>query len=155
MPADQAAEISVDERRGWMSVLALATGAELEAVVGALGSLPPYEFLRRPEAGSVLVRGRIGGTGRPFNVGEMTVARCTVQIPGGAAGTAYVAGTDLRHAELAAVVDALMQDPDRRLLVAARVVEPLAAAQAERADRRRRRAATTRVDFLTLVRGDG
>ena len=59
-----------------------------------------------------MVRGRAGGGGAPFNLGEMTATRCTVRTDGGFVGHAYVAGRDERLAELAALVDALLQDPD-------------------------------------------
>ena len=67
--------------------------------------------MRGPETGLVMVRGRAGGSGSPFNLGEMTVTRCTVQLGSGTAGHAYIAGRDERQAELAAVADALLQDP--------------------------------------------
>ena len=44
-----------------------------------LGTLPDYRVLRGPEAGLVMVRGRTGGGGAPFNLGEMTATRCTVR----------------------------------------------------------------------------
>ena len=48
---------------------------------------------------------------------------------GGLVGHAYVAGRDERQAELAALVDALMQDPDRAAPLEAAVIAPLEAAQ--------------------------
>lgn len=91
-------------------MLAKAKRTELEDAVGTLPAIPSYRFLRQPEAGLVMVRGRIGGTGGPFNLGEMTVTRCAVQLDGGGApGIGYVAGRDSRHAELAALLDALLQ----------------------------------------------
>ncbi len=69
--------------------------------------------MRGPEGGLVMVRGRAGGGGAPFNLGEMTVTRCTVRLGSGLVGHAYVAGREPRRAELAALVDALMQDPER------------------------------------------
>lgn len=143
------------ERRGWMSVLAKARPAELEAAcAAALAPLPAYAFLRRPEVGMVMVRGRAGGTGERFNLGETTVTRCAVQVADGGVGYAYVAGRDARHAELAALVDALMLDEGRRPALAAAVIEPLRTAQAERRRAASRKAAATRVDFFTMVRGE-
>jgi alpha-D-ribose 1-methylphosphonate 5-triphosphate synthase subunit PhnG len=84
----------------------------------------------------------------------MTVTRCTVELEDGTVGHAYVAGRRGRHAELAAVLDAILQDPRRRATVQARVLEPLAAIHAERRRTAQARAAATRVDFLTLVRGE-
>jgi alpha-D-ribose 1-methylphosphonate 5-triphosphate synthase subunit PhnG len=77
-----------------------------------------------------------------------------VQLANGAAGHGYVGGTDKRHAELAAVVDALMQDPARRDTVERAVVGPLEAARAEARRREAAKTAATKVEFFTLVRGE-
>jgi alpha-D-ribose 1-methylphosphonate 5-triphosphate synthase subunit PhnG len=87
-------------------------------------------------------------------VGEATVTRCAVELEGGAVGVAYVRGRDQRHAELAAVLDALLQDPSRRDDLERTVVAPLAAAQAERRRAAAERVAPSRVEFFTMVRGD-
>jgi alpha-D-ribose 1-methylphosphonate 5-triphosphate synthase subunit PhnG len=87
-------------------------------------------------------------------MGEMTATRCSVRLESGFVGHAYVAGRDTRHAELAAIADALLQDPARHASVHAAVIAPLAAAQAERRGRAARKTAATRVDFFTLVRGE-
>jgi alpha-D-ribose 1-methylphosphonate 5-triphosphate synthase subunit PhnG len=138
-------------RRHWMSVLATAPLAELERAWTGLRHAPQYNFLRQPETGLAMVRGRIGGTGDPFNVGEMTLTRCAVQLSSSPApGFGYVAGRSHRHAELAAVFDALLQSP------AAASVQPLIDSLADARHRRRTeiRAASeaTKVDFFTLVR---
>lgn len=101
-----------------------------------------------------MVGSRAGGTGIRFNLGEMTATRCTVQLDDGTLGHAWIGGRDRRHAELAAVFDALLQDPGRTSALAASVVEPLARAQAERRRTTVARAATSRVEFFTLVRGE-
>ncbi len=144
----------IEARRRWMSVLAKAESDELETVWTELGRVPDYRVLRGPEVGLVMVRGRAGGTGARFNLGEMTVTRCTVELADGAVGHAYVRGRRRRHAEIAAVVDALLQDPTVRARVGERVVERLAAEQAARRRTAEARSAATRVDFLTLVRGE-
>ena len=135
-------------RQHWMSVLARASGQELAALAGPL---PPYTRLRGPEAGLVMVRGRTGGSGNPFNLGEATVARCTVRTGAGTVGHAYCLGRDLRQAELAAVLDALLQDPASGPAMEAQVIAPLATAQAERRTQLARRAAATQVQFFTLA----
>jgi len=143
-----------DERRRWMAVLAKAEPAELARLWEALPDKPAWRRLRAPESGMVMVRGRAGGTGQPFNLGEMTVTRCAVQVADGAAGHGYVGGTDRRHAELAAVVDALMQDPARADAVERAIVAPLAAAREEARRRAAAKVAATQVEFFTLVRGE-
>ena len=141
-------------RQRWMSVLAKAAPADLEARWQGLDEVPSWACLRQPETGMVMVRGRAGGTGQRFNLGEMTVTRCAVALDGGATGLGYVAGRDRRHAELAAVVDALMQDPARRPTLEHRIIEPLENQQQAARDAAARKTAATKVDFLTLVRGD-
>jgi alpha-D-ribose 1-methylphosphonate 5-triphosphate synthase subunit PhnG len=145
-------------RRRWMSVLARASAAELEQAVIAvrdkLGALPAYRLIRRPEVGMAMVQARAGGTGRAFNLGEMTMTRCTLRTGDDLVGTSYVAGRSQRHAELAALFDALLQDPARRPQVMALVIDPLARAQDVRRNRRVERSAPTRVDFFTVVRGE-
>lgn len=141
-------------RRRWMSVLAQARPEDLEVAWSALGDQPAYRMVRRPENGLVMVRARAGGSGTRFNLGEMTVTRCTVELPSGAVGHAYVGGRSQRHAELAAVFDGLLQDPARRPALELRLVAPLEAAQRERRAALQARSAPTRVEFFTLVRGE-
>jgi alpha-D-ribose 1-methylphosphonate 5-triphosphate synthase subunit PhnG len=144
------------ERRHWMSVLARASAAELEHHLAECPPLPKHLRLRGPETGLVMTRGRAGGGGAPFNLGEITVTRCTVRNPDGQVGHAYIAGRDARRAELAACIDAGMQDPTLREALRREVIEPLAAAQAAARQDNARRAAATRVQFFTMatMRGD-
>jgi alpha-D-ribose 1-methylphosphonate 5-triphosphate synthase subunit PhnG len=138
------------ERRRWMAVLARATNAELAERLRACPELPHHVRLRGPETGLVMVRGRAGGAGAPFNFGEMSVTRCSVRI-GANVGHAYVAGRDAAQAELAALIDAGLQDellhPDLMRVV----VEPLAAVQAARRSADAARAAATKVQFFTMA----
>ena len=138
------------ERKRWMAVLARASAAEIEARLADADPLPSHTRLRGPETGLVMVRARAGGGGAPFNLGEMTVARCTVRNADGLVGHAYVAGRDLRQAELAAALDAGLQDPARREALERAVIAPLAAAQEAARAGTRRRAAATEVQFFTL-----
>jgi alpha-D-ribose 1-methylphosphonate 5-triphosphate synthase subunit PhnG len=137
-------------RKHWMSVLARAPVEALEAGLARQGPLPAWIRLRGPETGLVMVRGRAGGSGSPFNLGEMTVTRCTVRLASGIAGHAYVAGRDERQAELAAVADALLQDPDLSDSLQKAVIGTLAEAQRERRQTRSEKAAATRVEFFSM-----
>jgi alpha-D-ribose 1-methylphosphonate 5-triphosphate synthase subunit PhnG len=139
-----------EARRHWMSVLARADAAAIAGLLGAPGALPDYRRLRGPESGLVMVRGRAGGGGAAFNLGEMTVTRCTVRTDGGLVGHAYVAGRDERQAELAALADALLQDPARRSRLHATLIAPLAAAQKAERDATAAKAAATRVQFFAM-----
>ena len=139
------------ERRHWMGVLARARTEEIEARLAALPPAPPHARLRGPETGLVMVRGRAGGDGAPFNLGEMTVTRCAVRLEDGRVGHAYVAGRDARQAELAALLDALLLDEAARPAIRDAVIAPLAAVQAEARAELARRAAATRVQFFTMT----
>lgn len=142
----------IARRRRWMGVLARAGAAEIAALLAAgPAPLPPHRRLRGPEIGLVMARGRQGGDGAPFNLGEMTVTRFSVRLEDGTVGHAYVAGRDAAQAELAAVLDAALQDPARQAALLAAVVEPLAATQAARAARDAAKAAATRVQFFTMA----
>ncbi|MBO9355067.1 phosphonate C-P lyase system protein PhnG [Bordetella petrii] len=141
-------------RAAWMRVLALAEPAALDQAVQALGPLPPHSTLRPAESGMAMVRARSGGTGAQFNLGEMSITRCAVTLESGTMGVAYVPGRARRHAERAAVLDALLQRGDWHDRIQAGVIAPLARAHAERARHQARVAAQTQVEFFTMVRGE-
>jgi len=140
------------ERKRWLSILAKAPSQDVITAWEGLAERPSYSALRAPEIGMVLVRGRMGGTGDAFNLGEMTVTRAAVRLESGETGIGYVAGRNRRHAEIAAAVDAMMQSADLRDAVEGAVVARLAASQQTRRDTNARKAAATKVDFFTMVR---
>lgn len=137
-------------RKGWMSLLAKAPSGRLAAL---MPELPQHDLLRSPECGAVMVRGRAGATGAAFNLGEMTVTRCSVRLECGTVGHAWVQGRDKAHARRAAVGDALLQTPKARD-VQAKVLDVLAAEAAARRAARAGKAAATKVEFFTMVRGE-
>ena len=146
-------------RQRWLAVLAKAPPARLEAAWEALADKPAYRHLRRSETGLVMLRGRIGGTGGPFNVGEMTMTRAAVQLLDAAGevvqtGFGHVAGRSARRAELVALFDAILQDPARHDAVDALVVEPLAAEQQAAKAAQTARVMASKVEFFTMVRGE-
>lgn len=151
-PGQAAAETAA--RRAWMGLLAKAAPADLESAWAALESKPAWRWLRKPETGLVMVRGRAGGSGQPFNLGEMTVTRCVLVTDDGVTGHAHVAGRDARHAELAAAFDALLQDAARRPALEDGVLAALRRKRKAAQDGRAAAAAATRVEFFTLVRGE-
>lgn len=137
-----------------MRVCAAATEAELEAAFAALGDLPAAEDIRAPQTGLVMLRGRIGGNGPAFNVGEATVTRAAVRLAAGGMGFSYLLGGSHRRAHLAAVFDALGQQDGYRAQLQDVLVKPVMdRCKAER-DATRAETAATRVDFFTLVRGE-
>lgn len=141
----------IQDRRRWMGLLARAPVHDLLARMP--DPAPDYSYLRVPEAGSVMVEGRAGATGAPFNLGEITVTRCVVRLATGEVGYAHVQGRDKPHATRAALVDAMMQTAQASM-IRATVLTPLAEKEASRKQARAERAAATRVEFFTLVRGE-
>ncbi|WP_406857683.1 phosphonate C-P lyase system protein PhnG [Alsobacter sp. KACC 23698] len=135
-----------------MAVAALATLDELEQAVARLGR-PASRDLRSPEIGLVMLRGRIGGDGAPFNLGEATVTRAAVRLETGEVGMSYLLGRDPIRARLAAVIDAVWLRGDETLVKTVFLDPVRARIEAERRERAERTAAT-RVDFFTLVRGE-
>ena len=142
------------ERQRWMSVLAKARPDVLRRLWELAGTAPDFSYLRQPETGMVMVRGRAGGSGRRFNLGEMTMTRCAVRLPDGRVGHGYVAGRDREHARRAALIDALMQDETRRAVLEAAIIAPLEQAARQARETASRKAAATKVDFFTMVRGE-
>jgi alpha-D-ribose 1-methylphosphonate 5-triphosphate synthase subunit PhnG len=141
----------IERRQRWMAILARAERPAIEARLSTLDPLPAHRRLRGPEIGLVMVQGRAGGSGAPFNLGEMTVTRCTVHNERGTVGHAYVAGRDQRRAELAAALDAALQDPEAGPALEQAVILPLAARLAAADNAVRAQAEATRVDFFTLA----
>jgi alpha-D-ribose 1-methylphosphonate 5-triphosphate synthase subunit PhnG len=141
-------------RQRWLAVLARLDPQDLEAAMARLPARPEYRCLKPAETGLVMVRGRAGGTGQPFNLGEMSVTRCVVALAGGQTGVGYVAGRDSRRAELVALFDALLQDPAHAERIQHDLVEPGDAQLRARRATQRAKAGATRVDFFTMVRGE-
>ena len=145
-----ALSIDTAARKAWMGLLARTQPAHLAAF---MPDLPDHAVLRGPEVGAVMVRGRVGGTGQPFNLGEMTVTRCSVRLADGAVGHAHVQGRDKAHALRAAVVDALMQTTEAEA-VENRILAPLRTTETQARSLRATKAAATKVEFFTRVRGE-
>src|ERR1700687_3455022 len=142
------------QRKAAMTVLAHADAAGIASRLDAL-ALPDHEIPREPENGLVMVRGRIGGDGAPFNLGEATVARAAVRLSTGEVGFGYTLGRDRQKARMIALCDALVQSNEFTDAGEANVLAPLRAAMDSRRNRKAAETAATRVDFYTLVRGEG
>ena len=142
------------KRQAAMAVLAHADAAEISNRLDGM-VLPVHENLREPENGLVMVRGRIGGDGAAFNLGEATVSRAAVRLATGEVGFGYTLGRDRHKARLIALCDAMVQSQEFAEAVEARVLAPLRADMIAERSRKAQEAAATRVDFYTLVRGEG
>lgn len=136
------------------ALLAQATAGELEAAYAGLSAKPEVKPVRGPETGLIMVRGRIGGAGAPFNLGEATVTRATVLLGSGLAGHAHALGTDKEKVRIAAIFDALHQDVASRAYVEEKLLAPIAARLASEDRQKAEVAAATRVDFFTMARGE-
>ena len=140
-------------RSQWMSLLAQADPAELALAMDAFAPPPDMSWLRPAQTGLYMLRGRVGGTGPQFNFGEITVTRCSVQA-GDHIGHAWVRGGNTRHAELAALADAMLQDTGQHDSLHLQVIEPLRRSLDRRRDETSRKAAASKVEFFTVVRGE-
>jgi len=147
----------VAARKARLSLLAKAPAERLAALWSDWrhgAAEPPHQILRGPEVGAVMVRGRAGAVGAPFNLGEMTVARCTVRLASGAVGHGHVQGRDKEAARIAALLDALCEDGQGAAIEAA-FLSPLRQEAETLKASRAAKAAATKVEFFTMVRGEG
>jgi len=136
------------------ALLARATSDELNAAWDKLSEKPEVRPVRGPETGLVMVRGRIGGGGDPFNLGEATVTRATILLGSGTAGHAHALGTDKTKVRMAAIFDALWQEGPTQVFVETEILGRIEARIAEEDRRKAEETAATRVDFFTMVRGE-
>ena len=150
-------------RQQWMTIMAKAPLEKLEQYWTNLPPLPSYQMLRKPETGLTMVRGRDAVKGLPFNLGEMTITRCVIQLVDDSlrstegipiTGFGYVAGRSKRHAELAALGDALLQCPDWFQIVYGKVIDPLKDLAEAQQKARANEVEATRVNFFTMQRGE-
>jgi alpha-D-ribose 1-methylphosphonate 5-triphosphate synthase subunit PhnG len=146
-PSPQANAHPDPARAARLRLLALASLPDLEALIERLPAKPGYVHVRRPETGLALVRARAGGVGQRFNLGEATMTRCTVRLDNGRIGHGHVLGRSARHAELIAVLDAVLQDVGSTDLLA-----PLAVGQDGRRRKAAEKSAATKVEFFTVAR---
>ncbi len=142
------------QRKAAMTVLAHSDAAEIAENLKAI-AVPAHENLREPENGLVMVRGRIGGDGAAFNLGEATVSRAAVRLATGEVGFGYTLGRDCEKAQMIALCDAMVQSAEFSGEVEAKVIAPLRAGLLAERHRKAAETAATRVDFYTMVRGEG
>lgn len=153
-PLTDVREHQREGRQRAAALLARATSDELNAAWDKLSDKPEVRPVRGPETGLVMVRGRIGGGGDPFNLGEATVTRATILLASGTAGHAHALGTDKTKVRMAAIFDALWQEGPTQVFVETEILGPIEARIAEEDRRKAEETAATRVDFFTMVRGE-
>ena len=144
--------ITPSPRQEALSVLAHADIVTLNAAWATWENRPQVNVIRAPETGLIMLRGRTGGSGAPFNLGEATVSRASVSIDTGEVGHGYCLGRDTGKAELIAVIDALFQREPENIEFA--ILRPLRDAAWAADQKRREETAATKVEFFTLVRGE-
>jgi alpha-D-ribose 1-methylphosphonate 5-triphosphate synthase subunit PhnG len=154
MLEDVPAGDEISARRRAVGLLARATAGELEGPLARRWADHGARDLKPVETGLVMLRGRAGGDGAPFNIGEATVTRAVVELPSGERGYAHILGRDEERARLAAIFDALWQQTGERRAVEERVLKPIAARLAAARAKASAEIAATRVDFFTLRRGE-
>lgn len=142
------------DRQAWMAVLATADTDALMAFSDSVIATESFQDIRTAEVGLTQVRGRMGGTGSAFNLGDMTITRCVTRSQAGHYGYSYVAGRCKLHAQRAAELDALLQSESHYQQVMNTVVQPLLDAQQQQDRANREKTESTRVNFFTLVRGE-
>lgn len=141
-------------RQRWMSIMARSDYENLSKHWQHLQISPEYKALRPAEIGMIMLKGRVNGDGTPFNMGEATVTRCSVQFTTGEVGTAYILGRHKQHAELAAVIDAQLQKGERYEEIWSQVIVPIKDVENLRQASQQSKAMKTKVDFFTLLRGE-
>jgi alpha-D-ribose 1-methylphosphonate 5-triphosphate synthase subunit PhnG len=154
LEGDMSSETQTEARKRRMSVLARCNSSRLQELWKKLGLGPAHKMLRGPESGLVMLRGRVGGTGEPFNVGEATVTRASVKLDDGAVGHAMALGRDGVKARISALIDALCQTMETAVLIDAELIAPIQQDLDRDDEKRRQQTAATRVDFFTMVRGE-
>lgn len=145
------------DRAWWIGVMARAEPRDVATILAATRTSDlAHQVIKPAETGTVMLEGRAGGTGQRFNLGETTVTRCVVKLEDGAIGVSYALGRDKAKAEHAAILDAVLQHSDGpkldRILAQLLVLDQRRRAQT---DLKSRKAAATKVNFFTLVRGEG
>mgnify|MGYP003363355264 CR=1 FL=1 len=145
--------LTIPARRAWLGILARAEPTALEQHLRQAPPLPDFVFLRRPETGLSMVRGRTGGNGEAVNLIEATLTRASITDSQGHTGHGYVLGRAQAHAITVARLDAALQCPTRHTALMAAVVDPLAALERQRHADVEATAAGTEVRFFTMSTG--
>ncbi len=142
------------DRQEWIGLLGSADPLDLETVKKEHAQGVEITHVVKPETGMIMVQAKADGSNSRFNLGEVTVSRCVLEIKKKYMGTAWIMGSDLRHAELAALFDALLQDPVTRDKLADILIKQLKIKQTAKNEHLAQNASETRVEFFTLKRGE-
>ncbi|MFH2058198.1 MAG: phosphonate C-P lyase system protein PhnG [Pseudomonadota bacterium] len=144
----------VINRKDWIGLLGSADPADLESALEKLNPTLEYTHIVKPETGMLMVQAKADGSNGRFNLGEITISKCILQINGQYMGAGWTMGSNLRHAELAALFDGLFQDPVFQKTLDNTLIPLLKEKQQALNDCRLKDAADTKVEFFTLKRGE-
>jgi alpha-D-ribose 1-methylphosphonate 5-triphosphate synthase subunit PhnG len=144
----------VHHRKIAMAAFSRAKETELSGPIHKFWPRLEVRDLKPVEMGLLMLRGRMGGDGKAFNLGEATLSRAVVELSDGRRGYGHVLGRNRETARLAAIADALWQNPRDQEIVEREIVAHISARLTHEKARKRTEAAATKVDFFTLVRGE-
>lgn len=169
----------VKKRQQLLSVLSVSEFSVIQSYWEKLSITPRYSLLKSPEVGMTMVRAKTGGTGQPFNMGEMTVTRTVIRLDSDVdsevssmvnseansvgntinrqsniIGFGYTAGRNTQKSELIAVIDAYCQLPEYEALITENVIEPLQHIREQQQHDQAAQVNATKVNFFTMVRGE-
>jgi alpha-D-ribose 1-methylphosphonate 5-triphosphate synthase subunit PhnG len=147
-------KIMQNDRKKLLSVLAKSSKNHIVDQWKSLNISTDYKFLKKPEIGMVMVRARAAGHGENFNMGEMTVTRCVVQLDSNEIGYGYTAGREKEKSKLIAIIDALFQKEAFRDVISSNILQPLIVLQEKKETHNKIKTDTSKVNFFTMVRGD-
>ena len=143
----------IEKRKFWMSLLATSNQSDLLNLWEQKKIRVNYIWLRTPEIGSIMAQGRMGVTGDKFNIGEVTITRCSLKLNCGTIGHSYVQGRSKKKAEISSLCDALMQTKMSKE-INKNIIIPLEKIKKDNKRKILSKAEATKVDFFTLVRGE-
>jgi len=150
----QQSEALKKNRKAWMGLLSCADPEDLETIRKNLDALIDYIYIVKPETGMIMVQAKADGSKQRFNLGETTISRCILKVRGQYLGASWIMGSSLKHAELAALFDALLQDPEYNKKLTIPLLQLLQEKEKTKNAKIARDAVDTKVEFFTLKRGE-
>ena len=136
------------KRKKWLSILSQSDYGQLSSLYSDLKLADKYEWIKKPEHASVMVRGRIGGIGSQFNFGEITITKCVLLL-NECMGYGYVQGRSFDKAKIAALCDDHLQSSHYNLVME-NIIQKLEKKKNAEIDLIKNQMASTRVDFFAL-----
>ena len=140
-----------EARRDWLATLVRVPASEVIAASNEFDF--SVVILKGPEVGLLMINGRIHSTGRPFHLGEVSLTKCVLKDDQGLLGYGHIIGRNKQQAKAIALFDLALQRNDSAEAALVRLnawkedVAEIDAMESEAVEE-------TRVDFLTMVRGE-